>query len=90
MPQDNAIKKQKRSISGVVLSDKMNKTVVVKVDRVTSHFMYKKVIRKSRNVKAHDEKNAAKTGDVVKIIRTRPLSGDKRWKVVEVLERPKA
>jgi small subunit ribosomal protein S17 len=90
MSQNNKIKGRQRLITGIVISDKMDKTVVVKIDRITSHPVYRKVMRKSHNIKAHDEKNAAKTGDVVKIVRTRPFSKDKRWKVAEVTERPKA
>lgn len=92
---ENAIRKNeiagvaKRSavITGVVVSDKMSKTIVVRIDRVTRHPIYRKVMKRSRKIKAHDEKNVAKTGDVVKIIETRPLSKDKRWKLVEVIEK---
>jgi len=81
----------KRVISrrGVVLSDKMDKTIVVRVDSVTRHPVYKKVMRRSRKIKAHDEKNTANTGDKVKIVECRPLSKDKRWRLVEVVEKAK-
>jgi small subunit ribosomal protein S17 len=72
---------------GVVTSDKMLKTVVVRIESVTRHPLYKKTIRQSQGLKAHDEGNAAKVGDRVRIAETRPLSKDKRWRVVEVLER---
>lgn len=72
-------------VTGVVVSDKMDKTIVVRVDSVTRHPMYKKVLKRARKIKAHDEKNVAKTGDVVRIIQTRPLSKDKRWKLTEVV-----
>ncbi|OFX33662.1 MAG: 30S ribosomal protein S17 [Armatimonadetes bacterium RBG_16_67_12] len=72
---------------GVVTSDKMVKTVVVRIESVTRHPLYKKTIRQSKTLKAHDEGRAAKVGDRVRIAETRPLSKDKRWRVVEVLER---
>lgn len=72
---------------GVVTSDKMNKTVVVRVPTTTRHPLYGKTIRKMRKFKAHSEDNAAKTGDTVLIAETRPLSKDKRWRVVRVLEK---
>lgn len=72
---------------GVVISDKMQKTVVVQIDRRVAHPVYGKRVNRSRNVKAHDEANSAKTGDTVRIMETRPLSKDKRWRVVEIVER---
>lgn len=72
---------------GVVTSDKMTKTIVVKIESVTRHPLYKKTIRQSKTLKVHDEQNAAKVGDRVRIAETRPLSKDKRWRVVEILER---
>ena len=79
-------KKSRRILTGVVTSDKMNKTIVVKVTRVTKHPNYDKVTKKYSSLKAHDEKNEAKTGDMVKVIETRPLSKDKRWRLIEVLK----
>ena len=70
---------------GVVVSDKMDKTVVVKVDRIVKHPVYNKYIRRSAKYKAHDEGNCCKTGDRVQINETRPLSKDKRWKVSQIL-----
>jgi small subunit ribosomal protein S17 len=70
---------------GVVVSDKMDKTVVVKVDRLVKHPVYNKYIKKTAKYKAHDETNACKTGDRVVIVETRPLSKDKFWKVREVI-----
>ena len=70
---------------GIVVSSKMQKTIVVRIDTVVRHPIYKKVIRKSAKVKVHDEKNSAKTGDMVKIVQTRPISKDKRWKLIEVV-----
>jgi small subunit ribosomal protein S17 len=72
---------------GVVVSDKMQKTVVVRIDRRVAHARYGKMVTRSTKVKAHDEQNAAKTGDLVRIMETRPLSKDKRWRVVEIVER---
>jgi small subunit ribosomal protein S17 len=72
---------------GLVVSDKMQKTVVVALERRVAHPMYGKMMTRTRNVKAHDEENSAKTGDTVRIVETRPLSKDKRWRVVEILER---
>jgi small subunit ribosomal protein S17 len=71
---------------GVVVSDAMDKTIVVKVDVVKSHARYKKVIRRSVKFHAHDERNEAHVGDVVRIVETRPLSKTKRWRLVEVVE----
>jgi small subunit ribosomal protein S17 len=71
---------------GVVLSDKMNKTIVVKVMRKFRHPIYGKVMQSSSKFKAHDEKNKAKVGDVVSIEETRPLSKDKRWRLLTILK----
>jgi len=75
----------KKQRIGIVVSDKMNKTRVVKVERLMRHHTYKKIIKKSTKFKVHDEKNTSKTGDKVRIIETRPLSKDKRWRLLEVL-----
>jgi len=72
---------------GVVVSDKMQKTVVVKIDRRVPHPTYGKMVTRTTKVKAHDEANLAKAGDTVRIMETRPLSKDKRWRVVEIVER---
>ena len=74
---------------GYVVSDKMDKTVVVEVEDRVKHGLYGKVIRRSSKVKAHDEASDAGVGDLVRIMETRPLSATKRWRVVEVLERAK-
>ena len=74
---------------GYVVSDKMDKTVVVEVEDRVKHPLYGKVIRRSSRVKAHDEANAAGTGDLVTIMETRPLSATKRWRVVEILDKAK-
>jgi small subunit ribosomal protein S17 len=78
---------QQRIIQGVVVSDKMDKTVVVTVERRKKHRLYHKVMTFTSRYKAHDETNACRRGDVVRIQESRPLSRDKRWRVVEVLTR---
>jgi small subunit ribosomal protein S17 len=75
---------QKRAI-GFVVSDKMNKTVTVKVQRLTQHPIYKKYIKRYTSYKAHDEENACNVGDKVLIVETRPLSKTKRWNVKEII-----
>jgi len=77
----------KKILEGVVVSDKMDKTVVVKVERVFSHPLFGKTVRKSKKFMAHDEENKCQIGDKVKIIETRPLSRYKRWRVLEIMER---
>ena len=74
---------------GKVVSDKMDKTVVVAVEELEQHKLYKKAIKTTVKFKAHDENNDAHVGDKVSIMETRPLSKDKRWRVVEVIERAK-
>jgi small subunit ribosomal protein S17 len=71
---------------GTVVSDAMDKTIVVKVDTIKAHPKYKKVVRRSAKFHAHDERNQAKAGDVVRIVETRPLSKQKRWRLAEILE----
>lgn len=72
--------------TGRVVSDKMDKTIVVVVETYKKHSLYKKRVKYSKKFKAHDENNTAKTGDVVKIMETRPLSKDKRWRLVDVVK----
>ena len=74
---------------GIVVSDLMDKTVVVEVQRLVRHPLYKRVIRRSARCKAHDEQNACSVGDRVRIMETRPLSKTKRWRIVSVLEKAK-
>ncbi|MFZ0391756.1 MAG: 30S ribosomal protein S17 [Calditrichia bacterium] len=74
---------------GVVVSDKMTKTAVIAVERLIKHPMYKKYVKRTTRFKAHDEKNECQVGDVVKIMETRPLSKDKRWRIVEIIEKVK-
>ncbi|MFF0990325.1 30S ribosomal protein S17 [Kocuria nitroreducens] len=79
----------RKSRRGYVVSDKMDKTVVVQLQDNVKHSLYGKVMRRSSKVKAHDEQNAAGVGDLVLISETRPLSATKRWRIVEILEKAK-
>jgi len=72
-----------------VVSDKMDKTVVVAVERIMAHPRYKRRVKRTKTFKAHNEGNQARTGDRVRVMETRPLSKDKRWRVVEIVERAK-
>ena len=74
---------------GVVVSDKMDKTIVVAVRDNVRHPLYNKIVKKTYKLKAHDEANDAKVGDTVRVMETRPLSKDKRWRLVEIMERAK-
>jgi len=74
---------------GTVTSDKMEKTITVSIETAKQHPLYKKTIKTSKKYKAHDENNDAHTGDVVKIMETRPLSKDKRWTLVEIVQKAK-
>ena len=82
-------KSGKREFVGVVVSDKMDKTVVVEVRTKKLHKLYKKYVSTSKKYKAHDEENTANMGDTVRIIECRPISKEKTWRLVEVLERVK-
>ena len=82
----NVRRKRKERI-GVVVSDKMDKTISVRVDWVTHHPVYNKIMRKAVKFKAHDEKNSAKMGDTVRIQETRPTSKTKRWRLVEIVKK---
>lgn len=86
--KENMLKKRKEYV-GQVISDKMEKTVVVAIDRMVQDPRYKKFLKRTSKLKAHDEKNEAHVGDRVKLFETRPISREKRWVVVEVLERAK-
>ncbi len=86
-PESERGRRQERQ--GTVVSDGMDKTIVVKVDVIKAHRRYKKVVRRSVKFHAHDEGNEAKVGDVVRIVETRPLSATKRWRLVEIVEAAK-
>ncbi len=78
---------RRKEVVGTVVSDKMQKTIVVKVDRQVKHGLYKKYLIKSRRYKAHDEKNEAKVGDRVSLVESRPLSREKRWVLQSILRK---
>ena len=86
-PESERGRRQERR--GVVVSSAMDKTIVVKVDTIKAHPRYKKVVRRSTKFHAHDEQNAAKVGDIVRIVETRPLSKTKNWRLAEVVEAAK-
>ncbi len=86
MAESNELKKRKTYI-GQVVSDTMDKTVVLSVTRRIAHAKYNKTINRTTRFKVHDEKNECKVGDVVRFIETRPLSKEKRWKVLEIIEK---
>jgi len=77
----------RKKLVGTITSDKMDKTVVVRVERLVPHEVYKKYVRRRENFKAHDEKNEFRVGDRVEIVETRPMSKDKRWRVARLIER---
>jgi small subunit ribosomal protein S17 len=85
--QQTAARGARKSRTGRVVSDKMQKTVVVAIERRVPHPVYGKMVTRTTRLKAHDEENSAKVGDTVRIVETRPLSKDKRWRVVEILDR---
>ncbi|HPH01383.1 MAG TPA: 30S ribosomal protein S17 [Spirochaetota bacterium] len=79
----------KKILTGVVVSEKMDKTIVVKVEELSRHPLYGKIVRRSKKVKAHDEKNDCHVNDTVRVIECRPLSKEKCWRLLEVVERAK-
>lgn len=84
---ENSEKKSRLTLQGVVVSDKMDKTIVIEVLMRKLHPLYKKYVNKTKRVKAHDEKNEAKVGDTVRIAECRPLSREKHFRLVEIVER---
>ncbi|HHY38808.1 MAG TPA: 30S ribosomal protein S17 [Clostridia bacterium] len=88
-PAGASARGKRKTRVGVVVSSKMDKTVVVAVERVAMHPLYHKRIKRTSKFKAHDENNSCREGDRVKIVETRPLSKEKRWRVVEIIERVK-
>ena len=82
---ENTVRGNRKERVGVVVSDVQEKTIIVKVERRTTHPLYRKVVKVSKNFAVHDEKNEAKKGDTVRIAETRPLSKRKRWRLVEVV-----
>jgi small subunit ribosomal protein S17 len=85
--QNASERNTRKTREGLVVSDKMQKTVVVAIQRRYAHPVYGKMVTRTKRVKAHDEENAAKVGDTVRIVETRPLSKDKRWRVVDIVDR---
>ena len=79
----------RKTRTGKVVSDKMDKTIVVAVEAHVKHPLYKKIVKRTYKLKAHDENNECKIGDTVKVMETRPLSKDKRWRLVEIIEKAK-
>ena len=89
MTAKTTTEKTKTTLQGIVVGDKMNKTVVVSVTRFIKHPKYGKYYKVSKKYKAHDEENACGIGDTVRVMETRPLSRDKRWRLVEIVEKAK-
>ena len=87
--QRSDVRRARKTREGLVVSDKMDKTVVVSVEDRVKHALYGKVLRRTRKLKVHDEQNACGIGDRVLMMETRPLSATKRWRVVEILEKAK-
>ena len=87
--QDAAERAMRKTRVGLVVSDKMQKTVVVAIERRVPHPVYGKMMTRTTRLKAHDEENQAKAGDTVRIMETRPMSKDKRWRLVEIVSRAK-
>ena len=83
----NQTRNLRKTMIGTVKSNKMDKTVVVAVERNVKHSVYGKIVKKTYTLKAHDENNSCGIGDKVKVMETRPLSKDKRWRVVEIVEK---
>ncbi len=79
----------RKTRTGKVISNKMDKTVVVAVEDHVKHPLYKKIVKRTYKLKAHDEQNECNVGDIVKVMETRPLSKDKRWRLVEIMEKAK-
>ena len=89
MSENNSERNRRKVREGYVVSDKMDKTVVVEVEDRVKHPLYGKVMRRTSKLKAHDEQNACGIGDRVLLMETRPLSATKRWRIVEILEKAK-
>ena len=83
------MKENKKTYTGQVVSDKMEKTIVISFSSKQLHPLYKKYVKKTKKVKAHDERNEAKIGDTVRVVECRPISKDKCWRLIQVVERAK-
>jgi len=86
---ENMDRNLRKTRVGVVVSDKMDKTIVVAIQERVRHPLYKKIVNRTKKLKAHDENNECRVGDVVMVMETRPLSKDKRWRLVEIVEKAK-
>jgi small subunit ribosomal protein S17 len=89
MTETTETRNQRKQLEGIVISDKMDKTIVVQVKDLVQHPLYRRIIKRTSKFKAHDETNDCHVGDKVRIMETRKLSKDKNWRVIEVLERAK-
>lgn len=89
MTDPTAERGRRKVRTGVVVSDTMDKTVLVRIDRKVTHPLYKKTVRRSSKLAAHDERNEAHLGDTVRVMETRPVSKSKRWRVIEIVEQAK-
>ena len=89
-PDQEVVRNHRKVRQGVVVSDKMDKSIMVRVERTVKHPLYKKVVRRKKSFMAHDEKNDCHVGDVVKITECRPLSRCKRWRLLEIITREQA
>ena len=87
--ENNNERNLRKTRVGIVVSDKMQKTIVVAVKDNVRHPLYKKIVKRTYKLKAHDENNDCRIGDTVRVMETRPLSKDKRWRLVEIMERAK-
>ena len=87
MKEEKVTRNLRKTMIGIVVSDKMDKTVVVSVETSVAHPIYNKTVKRTYKLKAHDEENVCKVGDKVEVMETRPLSKDKRWRVVKVVEK---
>jgi small subunit ribosomal protein S17 len=85
----NKIKQNKKVLTGRVVSNKMNKTIVVAIERKKLHRLYKKYVTRTKKIKAHDEKNECNIDDIVRVIESRPLSKEKSWRLLEIVEKAK-
>jgi small subunit ribosomal protein S17 len=82
-------KKVKKTLTGIVVSNKMDKTIVVRLERMKLHPLYKKSVKLNKKIKAHDERNECSIGDIVRVVETRPLSKEKRYRLAEIIQKAK-
>ena len=82
-------KSNKKMLTGKVVSDKMNKTIVIEIERRKLHTLYKKYVTKRKKIKAHDETNESRIGDIVRVVESKPVSKEKHWRLLDIIERAK-